>query len=287
MKKGFLALSIIIFIALTSLASASVYNVEISQINDKLLVRHKIYFDYETAISFDLPSDASSISAKQNYTLQEDTLITRGKNIEISYLTRESLQKSDEGYYFVDKINFNSDFKEVSIRLILDEGYYINTEKVFPEPDKITTDGRQIALEWLITNAKTGDDFPIFTIIQTKSSISNTIVWFVVIAIILFVLYLMYVKYLKKSMPKIKKKARKPKEKALQKFEDIERYLMESEKAVISELKKADREEMWQKQLQLSTNFSKAKLSRVIRNLESRNLVEKIPFGNTNKVRLR
>jgi len=43
---------------------------------------------------------------------------------------------------------------------------------------------------------------------------------------------------------------------------------------------------MWQKQLQLKTGFSKAKLSRVIRNLESRSLVKKIPFGNANKIRL-
>jgi uncharacterized membrane protein len=44
---------------------------------------------------------------------------------------------------------------------------------------------------------------------------------------------------------------------------------------------------LWQKQIQNSTGFSKAKVSRLVRNLESRGLVKKIPFGNTNKIRLR
>ncbi|MEM4259443.1 MAG: hypothetical protein QXS38_01625 [Candidatus Pacearchaeota archaeon] len=288
MKKIILTFSaIIIFIALTSTASASVYNLEISQIDDKLLIKHKISFDYETSISFSLPSDASSISAKQNYALDSNILTTNGKNIEISYLTKEALQKSENAYYFVDKILFNSNFTEAYIRLILDEGYYTDKDKIYPEPNQITTDGRQIILEWIVANAKKGDDFPIFTIIQTKSSTSNTIIWLIVIPIILFVLYLLYAKYLRKSMPKTKKKTRKPKEKPKTKFEDVERYLVESEKAVLNELKKSDRGEAWQKQLQIATGYSKAKLSRVIRNLEARNLVEKIPFGNTNKVRLR
>jgi len=66
----------------------------------------------------------------------------------------------------------------------------------------------------------------------------------------------------------------------------FEKHLIESEKKVIEELKKADRNEMWQKQIQTSTGFSKAKLSRVIRNLEARKLVRKIPMGNTNKISL-
>ena len=67
----------------------------------------------------------------------------------------------------------------------------------------------------------------------------------------------------------------------------IEEHLIESEKAVIAELKNADKKELWQKQLQLKTEFSKAKLSRVIRNLEARNIIQKTPYGNTNKIKLK
>ena len=64
-------------------------------------------------------------------------------------------------------------------------------------------------------------------------------------------------------------------------------YLLDTEKNIIEELKKADRNELWQRQIQSSTGFSKAKVSRLIRKLESRGLITKIPFGNTNKIRLK
>jgi uncharacterized membrane protein len=63
--------------------------------------------------------------------------------------------------------------------------------------------------------------------------------------------------------------------------------LLDTEKKVIEELKKADRNELWQKQIQNLTGFSKAKVSRLIRDLETRGLVKKIIFGNTNKIRLK
>jgi uncharacterized membrane protein len=67
----------------------------------------------------------------------------------------------------------------------------------------------------------------------------------------------------------------------------IEKHLIESEKKVIDELKKSENNEIWQKQLLTKTEFSKAKLSRIIKNLEKRDLVRKVPIGNTNKVVLK
>jgi len=81
----------------------------------------------------------------------------------------------------------------------------------------------------------------------------------------------------------VKKIKHKPSKKEEQEYD----YLLDTEKKIIEELKKADRNELWQKQIQNSTGFSKAKLSRLIRNLESRNLIVKIPFGNTNKIKLK
>jgi uncharacterized membrane protein len=60
---------------------------------------------------------------------------------------------------------------------------------------------------------------------------------------------------------------------------------MESEQKVVDFLR--TKGEAWQKQIQLSTGFSKAKVSRVVRNLEARGVVSKTPYGNTNKVALK
>ncbi len=266
--------SFILGILFISLVSASSYNLELNQVDDKALVKHSISLDSFQAVSINLPSDAYSISSNSNYALQNNLLTISGKEIEISYLTNYPLEKSKEGYYFVDKIIFPSDFDNVNVNLILKEGYFTDKDKIFPLPSSITSDGSQITISWILQDVKQGDDLPIFIAIKSPSSPVSWILWILVIVIVLFIIYFIYDKFIKS---KSSKKEKSP----------IESHLIESEKVILTALKSADRGEMWQKQLQLKTNFSKAKLSRVIRNLEVRNLVEKIPFGNTNKVRLR
>ena len=75
------------------------------------------------------------------------------------------------------------------------------------------------------------------------------------------------------------KKSAKKKKKA----KGIEMHLLESEEAVMKAVKSGA---VWQKHIQLKTGFSKAKLSRTLRNLEARRLIKRIPIGNTNKIRL-
>ena len=86
----------------------------------------------------------------------------------------------------------------------------------------------------------------------------------------------------KNKKKKIEKNISEEKEKTSEKYG----YLLDTEKKVIEELKKADKNELWQKQIQIATGFSKAKLSRLIRNIEARGLIKKIPMGNTNKIKL-
>ncbi len=64
-------------------------------------------------------------------------------------------------------------------------------------------------------------------------------------------------------------------------------YLLEDEKKIIELLRKSNRRENWQRKIQEELEFSKAKLSRMVRNLESRGLIEKVPIGNTNKIKLK
>ncbi|MCK5289921.1 MAG: hypothetical protein KAJ56_03165 [Candidatus Aenigmarchaeota archaeon] len=62
-------------------------------------------------------------------------------------------------------------------------------------------------------------------------------------------------------------------------------HLLESEAAVVDALE-ANMGVLKQKELLDITSFSKAKLSRVISNLESRAIVEKKQWGNSNKISL-
>jgi len=272
MRKNLLILAVLIIsFSLVSPALASVYNMEINQVGDKLLVKHIISLDNENTIQINIPSDASSLYSKQNYSRENNVITIIGKNIELSYITQDALQKAEDGYYLVDNIKFNSDFDSAIIKLALDTGYFLDNKHIYPKPSKIETDGRQITVIWELKDIKKGSDVPVFLTIFSSSASSSLLIWILILVVLIVVGYFLYKFYLKKG----------------KKDRDIERHLMESEKSILNELKKADRGELWQKQLQLKTNFSKAKLSRIVRNLESRNLVEKIPFGNTNKVRLK
>jgi uncharacterized membrane protein len=133
---------------------------------------------------------------------------------------------------------------------------------------------------------KKGGIFSVFVVLEDTKK-DNTFYFFLIgiFFLLSFLVFLFFklndAKNKRKSYPSIKPKIK-------EKFSSIKyNYLLDTEKKIIEELKKADRNELWQKQLQSFTGFSKAKISRLIRNLESRGLVSRIPFGNTNKIRLK
>ena len=67
---------------------------------------------------------------------------------------------------------------------------------------------------------------------------------------------------------------------------EFESHLLEKEKDILQALKAAPNHTLKQKQLQEQLKFSKAKLSRTLKDLQVRGLVEVVPYGNTNLVKL-
>ena len=154
---------------------------------------------------------------------------------------------------------------------------------VSPEPDNLYSDGQRILLNW--QKKQLDEKFEVSVIseqLDEPFNLSMIILIFILIIAILLVFF-----YFKKKIKTKQKKVKVSKKKKKSKTEILEGYLVESEKKVIDELRNADKKELWQKQLQLKTEFSKAKLSRVIRNLEARNIIQKTPYGNTNKIKLK
>lgn len=68
---------------------------------------------------------------------------------------------------------------------------------------------------------------------------------------------------------------------------DLTRNLYEEEKQLVEILLAQEDQEMWQKQLVHASGLSKVKVSRKLRNLEKKGVIEKIPHGNTNKIRIK
>ena len=303
--RGFLffaAFAIILFVVSAQNAQIQeigLYNVDFEVISDKLAATHllKGFSVSANNISIQLPRDARAISVKDTgknsefYILEqnnEKVLIATIKPdsvIEISYTTNSFLDTGKKSY-FTTEFKAMHNIKNLTFQVILPEAVSLADKfalSVFPSSNARTeTDGQRISVVWQYFDVKKDANIPVFVIFKEESSA----LWGILaIAIIILVAGFVMHLFFKKEKKKIQK--RNVKTGKAGKSSGIEHYLIDSERAVINALKKSGRNESWQKQLQMQTGFSKAKLSRVIRNLESRSLIKKIPFGNTNKIVLR
>lgn len=233
-----------------TIVSASSYSIEFNQIQDKIIVKESV--------------DGVKIS---------------------NYVSADKLDKSSGGYYFVRKMIFNESYKTAIVKLNLDIGFILEEDGIFPEGYKTESDGQIISVVWNLENINKDDNFAVFVKIK-DTRIDYTYVW-VGFILILIAAYIAYRKFGKKRRVITRKiVGRAGKEKPAREEARYE-HLLDTEKKVIDLLKNADRNELWQRQIQNATGFSKAKVSRLVRNLEARGLIVKIPFGNTNKVRLK
>lgn len=262
MRKIVLAL---LSLFLINFVLASTYTIEFNQIQDSVVVKE------------------TSSNNQTKYYNEPETLEISGNNL-----------------YFLKKITFLEDYSEVKIKINLDEGVVVNQNQIFPSGYTFESDGKIISIVWNLKEVKPSQTFTIFA--ELKDTNKDFNFYFVLILGVLFVIVIFYLildKLIFKKRRQIEKQkiqqkigqapvvtTSESKDKAVQENEKYA-YLLDTEKKVIDSLKQAERNELWQKQIQNITGFSKAKVSRLINNLEQRNLVKKINFGNTNKIRLR
>ena len=192
-----------------------------------------------------------------------DKLIVTENNLS-SY--NEVLEKTNIGYYFIEKIEADNNYTNFVVRLNLEEGVVANAGEIFPEGYLSLSDGQTISFVWSYSNVTKGKVFAFFVSLEDKKN-NLSYLWISLILIILVGGFFIF-RYLRSK-------------------KDVNRYLLDEEKKVIQLLKQAEGKSLWQKNIQSSLGCSKAKVSRLIRNLDSRGLIEKIPIGNTNKIRLK
>ena len=280
MKKLSVCLVFLIFILnLSGIVNASVEtNYYIYE--KKVLVEYN--FDSISELELRIPDDVEELKVNAKYVLEnygnyQLIKINSTENFSISYITQSMIDKSGSQHYFVSR-NYLSNNQNV--KLVLPESAVLSENGLlFPEPDEISSDGRSVILTWENYNEKQ-------IVVDYEFLKNKNFIYYLMFGFLILV-FLAYFLFERKKHKEKLKKIKTTKKKAKPKIEAIEEHLMESEKAVISKLKKADKSQLWQKQLQTSIGFSKAKLSRVIRNLESRGLIQKIPYGNTNKIKLK
>ncbi|VVB81867.1 Uncharacterised protein [uncultured archaeon] len=204
--------------------------------------------------------------------------VTNGTHtVNVTYETSYPIAESGENTIikYTDRLPYPAEKQQVSIKLPL--GYIIPREKdkdedfyVTPQATDTYSDGQRIILYF----EQKGQEFPIS--IVARQVVATQTGWmiaaFTAITIAIITSYIV-VHQRRRTKQKQKKKT------------IIVPTLIDNEQKVVNFLK--ENGEVWQKQIQQATQFSKAKVSRIVRNLEERGVITKTIYGNTNKIALK
>lgn len=204
--------------------------------------------------------------------------------INLSYETTYPLAKvgDDTHFRYTDRLPYVSKNQKITLKLPVgyiipreldkDESFYIS-----PSPKEVYSDGQRVIILW----GQSGQEMAISVI--AREVVSKPTGW-IILAALATLAALVSIGY---TLMKEHKKKPEPKKKPKKKAKELLPQFIEDEKKVVDFLKKAPNNEAWQKTILKETGFSKAKVSRIIRNLEERGVVVKTIYGNTNKVTLK
>lgn len=174
----------------------------------------------------------------------------------IKYIDKEMIENKGKDYFFIASSPL---FLNSSIKVILPEGSFLNEDFfVFPKNYSLKTNGQNIVLEWKNPGEKD-------ILIPYKEKENNLVFAFLLIGLVIFIYFLFYFKKTKSNK--------------------YTQNLFKEEKQIMNYLLK--RKECWTKELVRELNISKVRLSRKLRKLEERGLIERIPYGNENKIKIK
>ena len=252
-----------------------------------------INIDYKQEQDFnfylDLPKDVKEIKVyfdeqEKQFKIKETELnnfvniFGTAVKIKIKYNSESYIEKSSKNYFTAEVIPLIDGNLEINIILpegaVLDKPYTDKgSSSIYPKPNSLETNGKNMIIIWK-DEAKSYDPFSLF-IVYNYSRFN----YYILIMLILFiaVIYLIF--------NTRKKKEKKLKNKKIKK-DSIEKHLKDEEKLVVSILKKK-KGECTQSTLVTLTNMSKASLSRLLQELEQRNIIRKEQKGNKNLIILK
>ncbi|MBN2141720.1 hypothetical protein JW711_00165 [Candidatus Woesearchaeota archaeon] len=226
--------------------------------------------------------------------------------IEFSYVTSGLIEKTSSRYFIADFSKIEAPRISVLVKLPEEATlkYPLGSERlsVIPKTSDVTTDGQRIIIHWNEDDFAANKAAMIIYDLHETSWLTH-LGFVLLIIVVAFAASYFILRGGKSAKPsevrasarevdidtaKEEEKAEAAEEKRKAKEQtQLTRNLFEDEKKIIEVLFKADRQELWQKQLEVRTGIPKVRLSRKLRSLEAKGLIEKIPYGNTNHIRLR
>ena len=250
------------------------YNVEYNILFNKILVNERIILDRGYELTLTLPEDARTIESNVDYELNKNLIKLKAKEIKLNYITNSYIEEGNKNYFLKDfKVPLKTN--NLNINLILPEKSILDKPisqdgSIYPKPDKITTDGQRILITWTRQNLEKDQGIALFVIYKEPEQ--SYYAYIFLAALILIFSYLLL---------------RKPKEIVKTVTKDITELQLKEDEKIIARILKQKEGECYQSTLAVITNFSKAKLSRILEEMEQRNIVKRLEKGKKKLVILK
>ena len=273
MKLKWLIIVIILSLDLVSAQTIDKLNIQF-EIQDDLSVKENLTFSFselyydeiteyslnEKVTDISVYDDSQKLDYKLNNSKLEIYLVKPTNKLSISFKTDKTIFRNSDVYHFFTELNFEKqDIRNFETKLILPLNYGLYNHIYKPENGVISSDGKRVILTWNNLDTKQ----PIFFSVKFTKLNSNTIFFFIIFGLIggIGLIYVLYKRKLGKA---------------------ISYGFSEDEQKAIDYIK--NKGTIWQKELQKEFKFSRAKSTRIIKKLESKNLIKKEDFGRTNKI---
>jgi uncharacterized membrane protein len=227
-----------------------------------------------SANSMGIPVDCSVTAGGISYVKCKLNLTQERRTVELNFETNDFVRTIEDKYYFDADLSLGKSINNFFVSVKLPEGFGLVSEEKgrisFPDNATILSDGRHHIISWRFIDLAENQTLRFYVLYERVQGFqaSNLIFYitvFVVAAIAVSIF--LYFRFL-----------RKPEKIILSVLDEFERKVFDAIKEAGGEVN--------QKKVVQATNLSKAKVSRVVKSLAERGLIEIERLGRTNKLKI-
>jgi len=252
-----------------------------------------------TAKSNFLSADCKPIETATGTTISCDLIGMTNENnqLTLSFQMRDVVKKLDNENRFTVNYGVNIPVERMFVLIKLPQNNILSREgnlSFFPQDGKIASDGKRIIVFWEKENIGLGNDTQ-FTIFYSTPWLRDVTTNFAIAIVAIIVVLIMVVMLIYIRKPKYKgikeegEKIEQPPQKEEEKPPPvISVSALNKDEEIIANIIKNSSGGAYQKMLVRNSGFSKAKVSRILKSLKERGVVEIEPVsGRENKVKLK
>jgi uncharacterized membrane protein len=235
-----------------------------------------IYPKEEIDFNLYLPNDYKNLDILFNDELLDSSLGQRIKlipnelnSIKISYTISNAIVVKKNDLIYTRELVYPN-VKNLIFRIKLPQAYGINSDdisSIIPEPTYLQSDGKRIIVLWEMKSPQTPTMFKIkYNSLVQNNGFGTTILLPLAVALIFLISLGIFLFHRSSNKgPDVK----------------IPPSLLSEDEMIICDILKNEGGKMKQKRLSSLTGFSKAKITKILTNLEKKELIEREPIGRT------